>query len=170
MSKLTEDVRVDTLTIGLLNALAWYLAYPLFVNFLSIVDYLGDVVKTPFLALASIAALPMLLLFLGLSLVPAAFSSLVTYSVAFVVRNAYHYRLQNSSWRSLIGLAAVYSTISLAVFAIGIMFLPPNLTDQEQKLHQWLWPSGVVILSIMLSVISAWITCRLLRPSAHENA
>ena len=163
MSKFTEDVRFDTVTIGLLNALAWYFAYPLFVSFLSIAGLFGDVLKTPFLALVSVVAFPMLLLFLGLSLIPAAFSSLVTYSLAFVVRNAYHYRLQNSSWRSVVNLGLAYSIISIAAFAICLWLLPPSLTNQERQLHQWLWPTGVVFLSIVVSLVSATITYRLLR-------
>jgi hypothetical protein len=166
MSRFTEDVRADTLTIGLVNALAWYFAYPLLINFLSVAGLFSDVLKTPFLALVSIAALPMLLLFLGLSLMPAAFSSLVTYSVAFVVRNAYHYRLRASSWWSIATLGAAYSVISIAVFAIGITLLPPSLTEQERLLHEWLWPTGVIFLSIVISLVSATITYRLLKPSA----
>ena len=163
LSRFTKDVRVDTLTIGLLNALAWYFAYPLFIVFVGIAGVFGDLMDTP----VAIVALPMLLFFLGLSLVPAAFSSIVTYSVAFVIRNAYHYRLHDASWRSVVNLGVAYSTISIAVFAIGMTFRPPYVADQERQIHELLWPTGVIFLNVLVSFVSAAITYRQLRPGKN---
>jgi hypothetical protein len=166
MSKFTKDARIDTMTIGLLNALALYFAYPLFVHFLSIAGLFADAINTPFLALVSIGALPLLLLFLALSIMPAAFSGIVTFSMAFIVRHAYRYRLQQASWWSLVNLGMAYSVISMAVFGAGFALAPPSFTDQERQVHEWLWPAGAVLLNVVLSIVSAAITYRLLRPTA----
>jgi hypothetical protein len=106
---------------------------------------------------------------LVLSLVPAAFAGVVTYAVGFVVRNAYRYRLQDSSWRSVVNLGTAYSVISLAIFAIGRSLFPHNLSEQEQLVHRWLWPYGLTLLTIVLSIVSAVITWRLLAPTNDGN-
>jgi len=160
----TKDVRLDTFAIGLSNACAWYVAYPAFLGFVASASLFADAATTPYLVFFSFFALQFFLMFAALSLLPVAFSSIVTYSVAFVVRNAYRYRLQDRSWRTVLNLAGVYSAISIAVFAMGVGLWPPKLHGEEFELHQWLWPAGVMLLNVLVSTISAAITYRLLRP------
>jgi hypothetical protein len=163
LARFAKDLRADTATIGLLNALAWYLAYPVFIGFLGSARSLGGLVELGFPVIMAFGLAGMVVMLL-LSLVPVVFAGVVTYTVAFIVRYAYRYRLQDTSWRTVANLGAAYSVISLATFAMGLSLFPPNLSEQEQQVHNWLWPYGLTLLTVVLSIVSAATTWRLLAP------
>ena len=99
------------------------------------------------------------------SLGPAAAAGIVTYAVGFGVRNAYHYRLQDSSWRTVVNLGTAYSLIALATYATKPSIFPHKFTKQEQQVHRWRGPYGLTTLTIEMSAASAGSTARMLAPN-----
>ena len=175
VARFAKDLRTDTLAIGVLHALAWYVVYPYSIMFLQIAGLFGEVLETPYLALLAIGAAPLALAFLGFAVASLSIPPVVAYSGAVIAKSVYGYRLPGDSWGAVFNLGVAYSVLCVLTFVVGIGLFPPEFArtiastappymEAQHNVHSWLWPGGLALVSVVLSFVSATVTFLVLRP------
>jgi hypothetical protein len=149
--------------VGLLHALVWCAAYPLFVGAWQLVSVFS---QRPPSALLLMATVPITLLAFMYACTCLFVAPALAWIGALIIQKVDRYRLSHRSWVTVFSSGVFFSALCMILMALRLHFLPPEFVAEpapaappyltvQHRIHTSLWPMGVATLGIVLSFVSA---------------